>query len=61
MLATDCGSAATYLRAEAPFYVPAAHLETYVLPGYGHALNYAPNAPDLHAAVVAWADRMVGR
>lgn len=61
VLATDCGSAATYLRAEAPFYAPAAHLETYVLPGYGHALNYAPNAPDLHAAVAAWTNRMVGR
>ncbi|MFL6122006.1 alpha/beta fold hydrolase [Actinophytocola sp.] len=61
LLATDCSSAATYLAAEAPFYGPAARLQTYVLPGYGHAFNYAPNAPDLFAAVVVWADRMVGR
>lgn len=60
LLATDCGSSASYLNAEAPYYAPAAHLESYVLPGYGHALNYAPNAPDLHAAVAGWADRMVG-
>lgn len=61
LLATDCGTTAAYRRAEAPFYGPAARLEAYVLPGYGHALNYAPNAPALHATVVAWADRMVGR
>jgi len=61
LLATNCSTAATYRAAEAPFYGPAARLETYVLPGYGHAFNYAPNAPNLHAAVVSWADRMVGR
>lgn len=61
LLATDCRSAATYGRAEAPYYSPAAQLESYVLPGYGHSLNYAPNAPDLHKAVVDWADRKVGR
>jgi len=61
LLATDCSSAASYKAAEAPFYGPAAKLQTYVLPGYGHAFNYAPNAPDLHAAVVSWADRMIGR
>jgi alpha-beta hydrolase superfamily lysophospholipase len=61
LLATDCHSSASYRAAEAPFYGPAARLEAYVLPGYGHAFNYAPNAPDLHAAVVAWADRMVGK
>lgn len=61
LLATDCSSAASYRAAEAAFYGPAARLESFVLPGYGHALNYAPNAPALHTAVVAWADRMVGR
>jgi pimeloyl-ACP methyl ester carboxylesterase len=61
LLATDCGSSASYLATEAPYYGPAARLEAYVLPGYGHALNYAPNAPALHAVVVAWADRLVGR
>lgn len=61
LLATDCSSSASYLAAEAGFYGPAARLEAYVLPGYGHAVNYAPNAPDLHTAVVSWADRTVGR
>lgn len=61
LLATDCSSSAALLRAEAPFYGPAAQLQAYVLPGYGHALNYAPNAPDLHDAVVRWADRMIRR
>jgi pimeloyl-ACP methyl ester carboxylesterase len=61
LLATDCSSSAALLRAEAPFYGPAAQLQAYVLPGYGHALNYAPNAPDLHDVVVRWADRMIRR
>lgn len=59
LLATNCGSTASYYAAEAPYYGD--RLEAYVLPGYGHALNYAPNAPSLHAAVVDWADRTVGR
>jgi pimeloyl-ACP methyl ester carboxylesterase len=59
-LATDCSSAASYQAAEAPFYGPAAQLRTYVLRGYGHAFNFAPNAPDLYAAVIAWANRKVG-
>jgi pimeloyl-ACP methyl ester carboxylesterase len=58
-LAADCTSAATLLASEEPYYSPAARLQTFVLPGFGHALNYAPNAPDLHAAVIQWAKRMV--
>lgn len=61
LLATDCSSSAALLRAEAPFYGPAAQLQAYVLPGYGHALNYAPNAPNLHDVVVRWADRTIRR
>lgn len=60
LLATNCGTATSYRNAEAPYYSPQARLEAYVLPGYGHSLNYAPNAPNLHAAVISWADRMVG-
>lgn len=58
LLATDCSSSASLLRAEGTFYGPAAQLQAYVLPGYGHALNYAPN---LHDVVVRWADRMIRR
>lgn len=61
LLATDCSSSATYLRAEQSFYGPSARLQAYVLPNYGHSFNYAPNAPDYHKVVTAWADRMVGR
>jgi pimeloyl-ACP methyl ester carboxylesterase len=61
LLATDCSSSARLLAAEAPYYGPAARLQAYVLPGYGHALNYAPNAPDMHDVVVRWADRMIPR
>ncbi len=61
LLATDCSSSATFLAAERAFYGPSARLQAYVLPNYGHSLNYAPNAPDFHRVVTAWADRMVGR
>jgi pimeloyl-ACP methyl ester carboxylesterase len=61
LLAANCSTAATLFASESPYYSQAARLRTYVLPGYGHALNYAPNAPDLHAAVVQWANTMVGR
>ncbi|OXM54894.1 alpha/beta hydrolase [Amycolatopsis alba DSM 44262] len=57
-LATDCTSSAGLLQSEAPYYSAAAQLRTYVLPGYGHSINYAPNAPDYHQAVTQWADTM---
>lgn len=60
LLAADCTSAATLFKSESQYYSPSARLQTFVLPGFGHALNYAPNAPDLHAAVVQWAEKMVG-
>jgi pimeloyl-ACP methyl ester carboxylesterase len=61
LLATDCSSPAALRRSEQPFYAPAARLETYVVQGYGHSINYAPNADGYRAAVVDWADRVVGR
>jgi pimeloyl-ACP methyl ester carboxylesterase len=60
LLASDCSSAAALKRSESLFYSPAARLSTYVLKDYGHSINYAPNAPDLHEAVVQWADGTVG-
>jgi pimeloyl-ACP methyl ester carboxylesterase len=59
--APDCSSAESLYRAEAPDYSPEAELETYVLGSYGHSLNFAPDAPQYHAAVVQWADKTVGR
>ncbi|GAA1958692.1 alpha/beta hydrolase [Amycolatopsis minnesotensis] len=61
LLATDCSSANGIKRTELPYYSPAADLHTYALSGYGHAINYAPNAPDYFRAVAGWADREVGR
>jgi pimeloyl-ACP methyl ester carboxylesterase len=53
-LGSDCTSAEALRTSEAPFFTDAARLHTYVLDGYGHAINYAPNAPDYHRAVTAW-------
>ncbi|MFC6094562.1 alpha/beta hydrolase [Saccharothrix lopnurensis] len=53
-LGSDCSSAEALRASEAPFFSPAARLEAHVLPGYGHSINYAPNAPDFHRVVVAW-------
>jgi pimeloyl-ACP methyl ester carboxylesterase len=61
LLATDCSSAEGIKRSETPYYRSGADLTTYALHGYGHAINYAPNAPDYFRAVIAWADRVVGR
>lgn len=53
-LGSDCSSPEALRRSEAPFFSEAARLHTYLLKGYGHSLNYAPNAPDYHRAVVDW-------
>lgn len=60
LLAANCSSAQALYGSEVPYYSPAARLTTYVLAGFGHAINYAPNAPDLHAAVINWANRVAG-
>lgn len=61
VLATNCSTATAFRNAEGPYYAPAAQLRAYVLDGYGHSFNYAPNASAYHSAVVRWADDMVGR
>jgi pimeloyl-ACP methyl ester carboxylesterase len=55
-IGSDCSSAEALLQSEAPFYSPAARLHTFVLHGYGHSINYAPNAPAYHREVVRWLD-----
>jgi len=57
-LGSDCTSAEALRASEAPFFPASARLHAYVLDGYGHAINYAPNAPDFHAAVLAWTDTL---
>lgn len=61
LLATDCSSALAIKTSETPYYGAGVDLTTYALPGYGHAINYAPNAPDYFRAVIDWANRKVGR
>ncbi|MBP2330712.1 pimeloyl-ACP methyl ester carboxylesterase [Kibdelosporangium banguiense] len=59
LTAPDCSTAESLLRAETPYYSPEAALQTFVLPSYGHSLNFAPDAPTYHTAVVNWADSVI--
>lgn len=54
-LGSDCTSPDTLRASEAPYYPRAAGLDTYVLHGYGHSINYSPDAPDYFAVAAAWA------
>ncbi|WP_307868501.1 alpha/beta hydrolase [Umezawaea beigongshangensis] len=54
-LGSDCSSAEALRRSEAPYFSAAAELRTHVLHGYGHSINYAPNAPQYHGVVAQWA------
>jgi pimeloyl-ACP methyl ester carboxylesterase len=53
-LGADCSSPEALRASEGPFYAPEARLRTYVVPGFGHSLNFSPNAPGYHQAVIAW-------
>ncbi|MFL6125045.1 alpha/beta hydrolase [Actinophytocola sp.] len=53
-LGADCSSNEALRTSEAPFYAPEARLRAYVVPGYGHSLNFSPNAPGYHRAVIEW-------
>ncbi|MGW6444877.1 alpha/beta hydrolase [Lentzea sp. NPDC055074] len=55
LMGSDCSSPAALKADEAPFFPAVPRFDTYVLNGYGHSINYAPNAPDYHAAVARWA------
>ncbi|OXM65297.1 alpha/beta hydrolase [Amycolatopsis vastitatis] len=52
-LGSDCSSPAALRASEAPFF-GTANLQTYILNGYGHAINYAPNAPTYFGVVATW-------
>jgi hypothetical protein len=51
---TDCATAATLHAAEAPFFAPAAQLQTFVLPGAGHIINFNYNAPIWFEGALQW-------
>jgi pimeloyl-ACP methyl ester carboxylesterase len=56
---TNCSTSAALLNAEAPFYSPAACLQSYVLPGAGHDLNLSLNAQSFFGVAARWADRWI--
>jgi pimeloyl-ACP methyl ester carboxylesterase len=58
--APDCSTAETLRSTESAYYSPEANLKTFVLPSYGHAFNFAPDAPKYHAAVADWAAGTIG-
>ncbi|GAA1029102.1 MULTISPECIES: alpha/beta hydrolase [Amycolatopsis] len=60
-LASDCSSAESLRQGETAYYSPEAHLRTFVVAGYGHSINYAPNAPLFHDAVTGWMNDLIGQ
>jgi pimeloyl-ACP methyl ester carboxylesterase len=55
LMGSDCSSAAALKADEGQFFPATPRLDTYILNGYGHSINYAPNAPDYHSVVATWA------
>ncbi|MBN6037763.1 alpha/beta fold hydrolase [Amycolatopsis sp. 195334CR] len=58
-LASDCSSAEGLRQGEAAYYSPEAELRAFVVPDYGHSINFAPGAPLLHDAVTGWTSERV--
>nr|WP_245373519.1 alpha/beta fold hydrolase [Crossiella equi] len=56
----DCTSGKTLRPAEAPYYSPAAKLETYTLPNAGHSLGLHKNAHEYREATRVWLRKHVG-
>ncbi len=52
-LGSDCSSPAALQASEAPFFGTSS-VRAYILNGYGHAINYAPNAPTYFGQVTTW-------
>lgn len=57
-LGSDCSSAEALRVSEAPFFSSAPRFETFILDGYGHAINYAPNAGTYFQQVVSWTNSL---
>ncbi|WP_225725309.1 MULTISPECIES: alpha/beta hydrolase [unclassified Nocardia] len=49
-----CASPQSLLAEEAPYFSPKARLQTFVVPGSGHAINLALDTKDYQVAVVNW-------
>ncbi|WP_112271113.1 alpha/beta hydrolase [Lentzea terrae] len=53
-LGADCSSGEALAASERPYFPDAPRVDGFVLTGYGHCFNFAPNSADYHTAVVAW-------
>lgn len=51
-LGSDCSSPSALQASEAPFF--GSSVQAFILNGYGHAINYAPNAPTYFGVVKNW-------
>lgn len=54
-LGADCSSASALKASERPFFGPNATLTTHLVSGYGHSINYAPDAASYYDVVTKWA------
>jgi len=53
-LGSDCSSSEALAASERPFYAQAPRVDAFVLTGYGHCFNFAPDSAGYHDAVVTW-------
>jgi pimeloyl-ACP methyl ester carboxylesterase len=53
-LGSDCSSGEALAASERPFFSNAPRVNGFVLTGYGHCFNFAPNSAEYHDAVIAW-------
>ncbi|MGW5721489.1 alpha/beta hydrolase [Amycolatopsis sp. NPDC003865] len=53
LLGSDCSSPEALRASEAPFF-GTSNLQTYILDGYGHSIDYAPDAPLYFGVVGNW-------
>nr|WP_232328439.1 alpha/beta hydrolase [Kibdelosporangium sp. MJ126-NF4]CEL21848.1 bll2443; unknown protein [Kibdelosporangium sp. MJ126-NF4]CTQ92627.1 bll2443; unknown protein [Kibdelosporangium sp. MJ126-NF4] len=54
-LGADCSSPEALRAQEAPFFGKGARLQTHIVDGYGHSINYAPKANEFYSVVAQWA------
>lgn len=55
-LGSDCSSPEALRVSEAPFFGPKATLRTHIVDGYGHSINYAPDAYRFYGQIADWAE-----
>jgi pimeloyl-ACP methyl ester carboxylesterase len=53
-LGADCSSTEALVASERPYFPQAPRVDGFLLDGYGHCFNYAPDSAEYHAAIIAW-------